>query len=49
MIKQTLTIQGKVSLSLDLASFSLILAYSSKESCLAFLEVEVLFAIVLIV
>ena len=36
MIKQTLIIQGKVSLSLDLASFSLILAYSSKESCLLF-------------
>ena len=41
MIKQTLMIQGKDSLSLDFASFSLIFAYSSKESCLAFFEVDV--------
>jgi len=33
-------IHGKLSFSLDLASFSLILAYSSKESCFAFFEVE---------
>jgi hypothetical protein len=40
MIKQILIIQGKVSLSLDLVSFSLILAYSSKESRLFFEEPE---------
>ena len=33
MMKQALMIHGKDSLSLDLANFSLILAYSSKESC----------------
>jgi len=42
-------IQGKVNLSLDLASFSLIFEYSSKVSCLAFLETGVLFFILLVV
>jgi len=32
MMKQTLTIQGKLNLSLDLAIFSFTLAYSSKVS-----------------
>ena len=41
--------QGKVSLILDLASFSLILAYSCKVSCLGLLEVMVFSLIVLIV
>jgi len=48
-MKQTLMIQGKVSFSLDLVNFSLIFAYSSKESCLALEEVEGFSAIVLIV
>ena len=39
-MKQTLIINGKDSLSLDLANFSLILAYSSKDSCLLGWEEE---------
>lgn len=48
-MKQALMIQGNVSLSLDLVSFPLILAYSSKESCLDLGEVEDFSAMVLIV
>ena len=40
---------GKDSLSLDLVSFSLILAYSSKESCLPLLEEEALVGIMWVV
>ena len=49
MIKQTLMIQGKDSLSLDFASLSLILLYSSMETCLFFFEWVGVDAIVLIV
>jgi len=42
-------IPGKLNLSFDLASFSLILEYSSMVSCLTFLEAGLLVVILLVV